>query len=80
MVNGPQLHRVDYEHPLISEFDPNDFEKRPRPTWSDAEEFRRICVRLQCNVDKPFVERVLNVIVGNVVSPSLLMDLHTVLS
>ncbi|MDE3064594.1 MAG: hypothetical protein KGJ36_02865 [Acidobacteriota bacterium] len=60
---------MDDEHPLIGEFNPNDLEKRPRSTWSNAEEFRGISVRFQCNVNKSVGERMFDVIVGNVVSP-----------
>ena len=79
MENRSQIHCVDHEHPIISEFKPYDFEKRSRSIWSNAEELRRIGVRCQFNMDKPVDKRMLNIVIGNIVSPCRSMNLHTVL-
>lgn len=59
---------MDYEHPLISEFDPHDFEKYPYSTWSDTEELWRIGIRFQFNINKAVGQRMLNIVVDDIVS------------
>jgi hypothetical protein len=64
VANRSQLHRVDYEQSLTSEFKPYDFEKRSRSIWSNAEELWRIGVWFLFNEYKSVGKRTLNIIDG----------------
>lgn len=61
---------MNNEHPLIGEFNPYDFEENPRLSWSDAKELWRIGVGFQFNKNECVRERMLNVVVKDIVSSS----------